>query len=282
MSELFPLSVVVLAKNEAINIPRCLTSLQWCDDVVVVDDLSTDETRELAVAAGARVLSHPFESFAAQRNWALQQGELKNEWVLLLDADEVCTTKLQMALIAAVKSAGENIVGFKMCRKTMFLGRWLKRTDGFPVWIMRMVRRDRAWFIDQGHGEVPVPDVDGELGTIREPFIHYPFSHGISHWVRRHCDYATREAELEMKHQQPLRCFELLSFDSSKRRTALRALSRRVPARPVFRFLYQYIWKGGFLEGRGGLAFSTLMAFYESLIIIKRWELQLRAKGEEL
>jgi glycosyltransferase involved in cell wall biosynthesis len=269
-----PLSVVILAKNEAGNIGRCARSVAWCDDVVVIDDDSTDATARLAAAEGARVVPHPFESFARQRNWALESADLRGEWVLMLDADEVVTEPLRVELQRLLTDVAKGTVAFRMCRKTIFMDRWLKYSDGFPVWIMRLVRRGRAWFADQGHGEVPVPEVEGRVETVREPFLHYPFSRGIGEWVDRHNRYATREAALEMQQDSDWAWRDILGRDRAVRRSALRAASRRMPLRPVLRFGYQYVWRLGFLDGRAGLAFSCMMAAYEGLIVLKRWELR--------
>ncbi|MFG0332237.1 MAG: glycosyltransferase family 2 protein [Maioricimonas sp. JB049] len=272
MSELFPLTVVVLTRNEAENIGRCLASVDWCDERVIVDDGSEDATCEIATRYGARVLQRRFDSFAGQRNWALEHGGLRNRWILMLDADEVVTLPLKHEIQRVLPAASEEVAAFRMCRRTVFLGQWLRYSDGFPVWIMRLVDRDRARFVDQGHGEVPVPPVNGRIAILHEPFDHYPFSRGIDDWVERHCRYAEREASLEAGGPMTFRWRDLLFSGAAGRRQALRTLSRGLPARPLVRFLYQYVWKRGFLDGRGGLVFSTLMAFYEALILIKRWE----------
>ncbi len=269
-----PVTAVILARNEAHNIGRCLKSLEWCAERVVVDDSSDDDTVALAAACGARILNRRFDTFAGQRNWALEHGSLACNWVLMLDADEEVSPECRDAIFQALAAVDDETVAFRMCRKTMFLGKWLKYSDGFPVWIMRLVRKDVARFEDQGHGEVPVPAVPGKVGTIREPFIHYPFSRGVSHWVERHNRYSDREAALEHSGQAGFSLARFFSLDSATRRRAQRQLSRRVVARPTLRFLYHYVFKRGCLDGRAGLAFSMLMAAYESLIVVKRWEIE--------
>ncbi|MCS7471460.1 glycosyltransferase family 2 protein [Stieleria sp. ICT_E10.1] len=267
-----PVSVVVLAKNEEINIVRCVDALAWADEVVVVDDASTDATVASAERSGARVVNHPFESFAGQRNWALDHAGLRNEWVLMLDADEVSTAEFAEEIGRAIESAGPQVVGFRMCRKTMLDGVWLKYSDGFPVWIMRLVRRGRARFEDSGHGEVPVPEVDGELGTIRTPFIHEAFSRGMDDWWMRHVRYAGREAANERGQDGCGSAIAVFSLDASRRRRGLRTLARRIPARGAIRFFYQYVLRGGFLDGATGLRYCRMMACYESMIAIRKSE----------
>lgn len=268
------MTVVVLARNEAANLRRCLESAAWCDELVVVDDHSTDETPRIAEALGARVVKRRFETFASQRNWALDAAGLKHRWVLMLDADEELTPEGRREIERELSSADGETAAFRMCRRTMFLGRWLRYSDGFPVWIMRLVDRDRARFVDQGHGEMPVPPVPGRMGTLHEPFVHHPFHRGLSHWLERHIGYAEREARMELARQAEASLGDLFGRDPTRRRRALRNLGRRLPGRPLLRFAYQYVWKRGFLEGRAGLAFSMLMAVYEAMIVVKRWELE--------
>lgn len=220
-----PLSVVVIAKNEQDNLPRCLQALSWADEVVVVDDYSKDDTVRVAEDCGARVLQHRFESFAAQRNWAIREGGLRNDWVLMLDADEVATPEFAEEIIEKVSFASPETVAFGTCRKTMMGDSWLKYSDGFPVWIMRVVRRGSAWFEDCGHGEVPFPQIEGEAGQIAQPFLHYPFSRGMDDWWRRHAAYAGREARKESHCKNAVGYAGLLSLNSCKRRRAIRQFS---------------------------------------------------------
>jgi hypothetical protein len=167
-----------------------------------------------------------------------------------------------------------------MCRKTMLLDNWLKYSDGFPVWIMRLVRNGSANFEDSGHGEVAVPNVDGHIATIREPFLHYAFSKGLTDWIDRHNRYSSLEAELELKAVSDVKFRTLFSSDKAVRRRVLRALSRRLPLRPTFRFVYQYVLKRGFLDRRAGWTFSRMMAMYEGWIVMKRKELRRARRGQ--
>jgi glycosyltransferase involved in cell wall biosynthesis len=272
----FPLSVVILARNEAANIEQCVQAVQWCSDVVVIDDGSTDATVSVAERCGARVVQHAFRSFADQRNWAMTHADLQNEWVLHLDADEVVTPELRTELESQLPIVERDVVGFRMCRKLMFFGHWLKYSDGFPVWIMRLVRKGRAAFEDSGHGEVAVPKVHGQMETIRQPFLHYAFSKGLDDWIARHNRYSRREAILESESLSKFSLLELFSPDRAARRLALRKLSRKLPFRGFLRFVYQYILKRGFLDGAAGLHFCRLMATYESWIVLKRKEIESR------
>lgn len=268
-----PLSIVILAKNEESNIARCVDALRWCNDVIVVDDQSTDKTAEVAAGCGARVVQHKFESFAKQRNWTMRDGIARNAWVLHLDADEVVTPGFRDELIKKVLNAHNHVVAFTLCRKTMMDNRWLRFSDGFPVWIMRIVRNGSVEFQDSGHGEVAVPGVSGAIEKIREPILHYPFSKGLEDWINRHNRYSTREALLESS-RQDTSVPSMFSIDRAKRRLAIRTIARRTRFRGILRFFYQYVLTLGFLDGRPGLKFCALMSTYEWWISEKRREFE--------
>jgi hypothetical protein len=142
-------------------------------------------------------------------------------------------------------------------------GRWLKRSDSFPKWQLRIVRRGRADFIDSGHGQKE-GRVDGELGYVGEPYEHYPISKGWDEWWGKHKQYANEEAADRLSRSPSLT--ELFSKDSSRRNRALKPILSRVPGWPTLRFLHMYFLKGGFLEGREGFTYCVSMAKYERLI----------------
>src|SRR5438874_9807402 len=138
------LAIIILTHNEADNLPRCLDSVSGFGEIIVVDSGSDDGTQQIAEGAGTRVYEHSFESFAQQRNWALENCDLKTEWILFLDADEVATPEFRQAVAHAIQNAGDSIAGFYCCWKTMLDQRWLRRSDSFPKWQLRIVRRGRA------------------------------------------------------------------------------------------------------------------------------------------
>jgi len=263
------LAIVVLTHNEADNLPRCLESILGVGEIVVVDSGSTDGTQEMAKQAGARVYEHPFESFARQRNWAMENCEPKSEWILFLDADEVATPEFRNAVTGAIQSAGDSVAGFYCCWKMMLDSRWLKRSDSFPKWQLRIVRRGRADFIDSGHGQKE-GRVDGELGYIREPYLHYALSKGWEAWWAKHNQYSDEEAADRLSRSASLG--QLFSKDSSRRNRAIKPILSRIPGWPIVRFLHMYLLKGGFLEGREGFAYCASMGWYEHLIRAKMRE----------
>ncbi len=264
MAEPFSLSILILTRDEERDLPRCLAALEGVgDEVVVVDSGSADRTVEIARDAGARVVSHPFSSFGEQRNWALDDAGLSTEWVLFLDADEVATPAFRAAVEEALRSADGTVAGFYCCWQTMLGERWLRRSDTFPKWQFRLLRRGRARFIDSGHGQKE-GEIDGTIGYIREPYLHYAFSKGWEAWWAKHEKYAVQEAADRAARGPSFR--HLFSRDPSRRNRALKPLVSRLPGWPLARFLHMYVLKGGFLEGREGFVYSRNIARYEGLI----------------
>src|SRR5437660_3238924 len=273
------LAIIILTHTGADNLPRCLASIAGLSEIVVVDSGSDDGTQVIARSAGVRLYEHPFQAFGQQRNWALENCDLKNEWVLFLDADEVATPEFRQAVAEAIQSAGSAIAGFYCCWKMMLDLRWLRRSDSFPKWQLRVVRRGRADFIDSGHGQKE-GRVDGELGYIREPYLHYALSKGWEAWWAKHSQYSDEEATDRLSRSASFR--ELFSKDSSRRNHALKPMLSRIPGWPLLRFLHMYILKGGFLEGREGFAYCASIGWYEYLIRAKMRDLGKRQIPREL
>jgi glycosyltransferase involved in cell wall biosynthesis len=263
------ISVIILTKNEALNLPACLQSVAWSDDVHVLDSGSTDNTIEIAHHHGAFVATNPFESFAKQRNFALEHLLLRYKWILFLDADEVVTDQFRNALFDAVSNAGENVAGFYCCWKMMLEGKWLKHCDNFPKWQFRLLRKDRAKFTDFGHGQKE-DSIIGIINYIKEPYLHYCFSKGWSHWMERHNRYSSQEAVARLNNCPSLK--NIFSRHGSVRNAALKCLVSRIPGWPLLRFLQAYFFNLGFLEGVPGLIYCANVSYYEFLIQLKMRE----------
>jgi len=268
------ISVLILTLNEEVNIADCLDSVAWADDVLVLDSGSTDRTVEIAHDRGARVMHREFDDFASQRNYGLQEGNLQYDWVLHLDADERVPPALREELHATV--GRENKQAYRVPSKLMFQGRWLKHAGMYPTYQIRFGRREALTFTQVGHGQRgALPG--GQVGTLDEPLLHYTFSKGIADWVRRHNRYSSDEAE--HARETRLRSVDwtaLVSGGTQARRRALKDLSYALPFRPLLRFLYVYVGRLGFLDGRPGFDYATLLAFYEYLIGLKRRERERR------
>jgi len=267
-----PLCVIVLARNEAPNLPKCLSSVRFASDVVVVDDYSDDKTVEVAEGFGVRVCQNHFKSFADQRNWAMAQAGVQTDWVLHLDADEVITPELASSIQRVVSQASPDVAGYFLCFKTMLHGQWLRFSSTFPVWILRLVRKDRVKYVAKGHGESF--EADGTLLRLAEPFLHYNFSKGLSEWFAKHNRYSSREAEAIVNANSQVGMRNLFARDPMHRRSALKRFSWRLPCRSFIKFFYMYCLRLGVLDGRAGLTYCSLQAFYEYMICLKVRELQ--------
>jgi glycosyltransferase involved in cell wall biosynthesis len=259
----FPLSVIILTYNEAANIPLCLATVEWADDVIVVDSESTDGTVQIArdVRPDVRAFVHPFRDFGEQRNWALQETAPKHDWVLFLDADERCNSECSAAIREAVKTGGPN-VGFYLTYRNFFLGHWIKRCTLYPSWQLRLLKLGEVRFQKEGHGQREL--TEGPLGYIHEPYDHYGFSKGIAHWIERHNRYSSDEMELlwRLRHE-PLRPLELVRGGPIARRRCVKRIGARVWCRPLVRFLYTYILRRGFLDGHAGLIYCLLRVAHD-------------------
>jgi len=271
------ISVLILTLNEEINLPECLDSCSWCDDIVVFDSFSSDRTREIAAAGSARFIQRRFDNYATQRNAALTEVQYKHPWVLMVDADERTPDDLVLEMQQAVANADTDTVLFRMRRKDYFLSRWLRRSSGYPTWFGRLVRPGRVRVEREVNEEYIAA---GKIGHLQAHLLHYPFNKGIAYWYERHNRYSTMEALAKMQSRSmPLSHTSIVSADPIERRRALKQLLYRFPMRPAIVFLYLYVFRLGFLDGRAGLAFSRMRASYELLIDLKVLEAQRRASG---
>ena len=271
------ISVLILTLNEERNIDACLDSVAWCDDVVVLDSFSMDQTPALAGARGARVVQRRFDNYAAQRNFGLNEIQYRNPWVLMLDADERVTPQLQAEMLAAVGATPPEAGLFLLRRRDHLFGRWIRRSSGYPTWFGRLARVGRV------RVERPINEeyhTDGTVLRLQHHLDHFPFNKGFSEWVGKHDRYSTMEAELRLQQRgQRVPIRELLSADPLRRRKALKSLGYAARGRPLLMFLGLFIVRGGFLEGRAGFTFCLLRAWYEFMIDLKYRELRRREQG---
>ena len=266
-------SIIILTRDEENNLPECLKSITWCDDILVLDSGSRDNTVVLAKAAGARVLHRKFDNFGEQRNYALTHGEFKYKWVFHLDADERFTEELREECERAIKE--DKWSGFYVPSKLMLGRHWLKYSGCYPVYQMRFHKLGEVKFVAHGHGQRESESIRG-VGFFKEPYLHYNFSKGLSEWCRKHVNYAKCEADLSLEGYS---FSKLFSSDSVTRRRALKFWAMRLPGRPFLKFIYLYIFKMGFLDGRAGFMYCKMHMFYEFMIVLFQWEKEQR-KGE--
>lgn len=275
-SEAPAVSAMIFTLNEEVHLPRCLASLGWCDDVIVVDSGSTDCTRDIATRSGARVFEHPFTGFGDQRNWALENTAPKHDWVLILDADERVPADLAQELAGACAGPPADIAAFRVRRRFHMWNRWLRHSSLYPSWVVRLIRRGRVQYVNRGHAETQV--VRGRVADLHNDLIDENLK-GIDEWFERQNRYSSKEAQFELTaelHGAPIR--DLASFDPLRRRAALKLIAARAPARPLVYFVYAFFLRGGFLDGRDGLIFCMMRATYQAMIVAKKYEYKKRLR----
>jgi glycosyltransferase involved in cell wall biosynthesis len=266
------ISILILTKNEQQDLPGCLESVRWSDDVHVYDSYSTDRTLDLAHASGATVTRRPFDNWASHQNWGLQNIVFKYPWVFYLDADERVTPELAASLREAVQSPGAN-VAFRVQRRDFLLNQWLKHAQASPFYI-RLFRPGKMRYERLVN---PVSRPDGPVGRLSGYLDHFPFSKGMGHWLDRHNSYSTLEAQQIHANRAGGASFSLIKAFFGKgfeqRRFHQKELFYRLPGRPVVKFLLLYLLKLGCLDGGAGFRYSVLQAFYEYMIVLKTREL---------
>lgn len=266
-------SIYILTYNEEIDIAACIESALLSDDIIMIDSFSSDRTLEIAQRYPVQIVQHPFETHGKQRTWMLQEVPTKYEWTYILEADERMTPALFSECLEAIKS--QKYIGYYVAEQVIFMDRWIRRSTQFPRYQMRLFRKDKVWFSDYGHTEREV--CDGLTGFLKETYPHYTCSKGLSRWIEKHNRYSTDEAAETLRQLEmgKVKWWDLFFGPSEvERRRALKDFSLRLPFRPVVRFFYMYILLGGFLDGQAGLAWCTLQAFYEYLILLKVWEMK--------
>lgn len=258
MSGRLPISACLMTLNEERNLPDCLASLAFCDDIVVVDSFSTDRTMEFARKHTDRVFQRPWPGNVGQRAFSVAQA--RNDWVLVVDADERVTPALQEEIVAALASPG-GCAGFLVPRRTFYLGRWIEHGDWVPDRKVRFFDRRRA--IVGGTDPHDRVDVEGLVGKFRSPLEHYAYR-DLSHHLAT-TDRYSRTAALEL------------------RKAGRRFHARDLVLRPLVRFLKGYLLKRGFLDGIAGLAVAVGTSHFVFMKYLKLYELErgLDARAEK-
>ena len=266
------ISVLILTKNEAQDLPGCLESVSWSDDIHVYDSFSTDQTLEIARARGARITQRQFDDWSAHQNWGLANIPFRYPWVFYLDADERVTPVLAASIQQAAQNPGEK-AAFRVKRRDFWGKQWLKHVVTSSSY-MRMFRPEKMRY-ERLVNPVSVPD--GPVGELAGYLDHYPFSKGTTHWLTRHNSYSSLESEQIEQNHTAHRQFSLkrafLAKDRNERRFHQKELFYRLPARPLLKFLLLYVGKRGFLDGSAGFNYALLQSFYEFMIVLKTKEL---------
>jgi glycosyltransferase involved in cell wall biosynthesis len=273
------ISVLILTLNEENDIAACLKSVAWCDDIHVFDSYSTDKTVEIARNAGASIMQRTFEGYASQRNAALISCQFRHSWVLLLDADERIPDLLAREMLDSVAKAETSISAFRLRRRDFLFGKWLKHSQ-LTSFYTRLIRPKCARYEREVN---EVLRIKGQIAELAEPFDHFPFSKGVSHWIEKHNNYSSMEAIRWIEEQEGREIFNLskalFSKDISERRFHQKGIFYKLPARPLIKWLYMIFCRWSFLDGSAGLTYASLQAVYEYLIVIKARELMVNKKS---
>lgn len=241
------ISALILTYNEEDNIEDCLKSLIWCNEIIVIDSYSDDQTVEIARKYTDKVYQRIFDDFASQRNYGLDK--VSSEWVLVIDADERVTYELkeeiQQVLLAPQAEA------YKIPFRNYFLGKWIRYCGWYPDYHLRLFKKEKARFVNKVHEKV---DIKGDINKLSAAIDHYTYK-SISQFIRK-TDYYTTLAAKEMYLQgKQFNIFNLI-FN------------------PVWRFIKMFIVKRGYKEGIYGFILSVLYFFYTFLKYAKLWDIK--------
>ena len=281
-----PVSILIPIKNEAVNLPRCLTSVAWADEIFVVDSQSTDGSQEIAAGFGAKVVQFAFNGiWPKKKNWALENLPFKHDWVFILDADEVMPPESEEEFRRIVTQPDHPVAGYWVNRRFRFMGKWLKHAY-YPNWNLRLFkhrlgRYEKLTDVDTKSGDNEVHEhvvVQGETGRLACEMDHYAFP-SVDVFVEKHNRYSNWEARVAL--DRHLSGSEgSLQMGSVGLRRCLKQLSHRLPFRGLLRFLFVYVWQRGFLDGKEGYYFARLHGLYEFLSVAKTYELKKSARRD--
>lgn len=274
------LSIIILTYNEEQHLERCISSV--CDiatNVYVIDCFSTDHTSKIAISLGAQVYENRWVNYATQFNWALDNVPISTKWILRLDADEVVTDELKLELKTRLHSLPDDVSGIHIKRRMFFMDRWIHHGDMYPVFMLRLFR--------SGIGRCEMRWMDEHIkishGTTIA-FKHDIIDHNLNNltwWIAKHNGYATREAVdlLNLKHNYIHYdgvASELFGSQAQRKRwLKVRYANLPLFVRPFLYFIYRYVIKLGFLDGKEGLTYHFLQGFwYRFLVDAKLFEIQ--------
>jgi glycosyltransferase involved in cell wall biosynthesis len=270
------LAVIILTRNEEANIAQALDSIAgWANESFILDSLSADRTVEIAQRYGCQIAPNRFTNFAQQRNYALEHFPVRCEWVLFLDADEWLPDELKQEISTLISTFPAED-GFYIKWRLIWMGRWIRR-GYYPCWILRLFRYGKGRCEDRAMSEHTI--VDGSTGYLRNDLMHEDRK-SVTEWIAKHNGYATLEA-LELVNARSAPGYReidvrLFGTQAQRKRWLRHKVWNRLPPliRPLFYFLYRYVVRGGFLDGREAFAYHFLQAlWYPMLIDVKYLEL---------
>lgn len=282
------LTVIILTYNEERHIERCILSIrQIAKQIAVIDCYSTDRTKEIALSLGAQVYENRWINHAIQFNWALDNVPITTSWILRLDADEVVTDELARELTECLSTIAEDVSGIFVKRRMVFMDRWIRHGDMYPVYMIRLFRtgmgRCEMRWMDE-HIKIS----SGKIITFDHDIIDNNLNN-LTWWSAKHNGYATREAVdlLAIRFSLTRIGDEItpnLFGSQAQRKRWLKIRYAALPlfVRPFVYFIYRYVLKLGFLDGKEGLIYHFLQGFwYRFLVDAKLFEIQKKCGSDK-
>ena len=268
------ISVIILTLNEELNLTYCLESVKdLASEILIVDCGSTDKTKEIAERFGAKVVFHEFKNQAQQFNWALDNLEIHNEWILRLDADEFLTKELAEEIAKTLPDIVDDVSGFYLKRRVYFMGRWIRHGSYYPTWILRLFRKGKARSETREMDEHIILS-EGSAAHMKNDFVDENHNK-LTWWIDRFNKYSTREANAVVTAAGEEVSANLQGSQTERKRWLKNNLYYRTPKflRAFLYFVYRYFFRLGFLDGAEGLIFHFLQGFwYRFLIDAKIYE----------
>lgn len=268
------ITAIILTYNESIHIERAIRSIQaFTDQICVVDSGSTDGTTDIAKRLGAEIHTHPFVNQAKQFQWALDTLDVRGEWILRLDADEIIEPDLAREIAGKLPQLPADVVGVNLKRKHIFMDRWVRHGGRYPLMMLRLWRRGKGRVEDRWMDEHVVV-WGGRTVTLDGGFADHNLN-DLAYFIDKHNKYATREA-IEVLNQR-LGLFgrddalnaHSASFQASFKRWAKERVYNRIPftISATLYFLWRYIFQLGFLDGRSGLVYHFLQGYWYRFLV---------------
>ena len=291
-SEVLPVTVIVAARNEARNLPRCLESLRGVGEVYVVDSQSTDATAQIAESYGAQVVQFHYQGgWPKKRQWAMDSLPLSYDWIFLVDADEAMTSELAAEIRDAIQNPAYD--GYYVVLRMFFLGRELCQS-GASFYKLGLFRRGKAHFEcrlkeqDQSMADMEVHehvvldrDARGKTGYLKNPLLHHNVE-SLSHYIRKHDEYSNWEAQVWLAGDANAKELVPSFFGSqAQRRRWLRKKVFAIPGSPLLFFLYKYVFLLGFLDGIPGLIYCGFQGVQFFHIKAKIYERKLQSAAQK-
>ena len=277
------LSVIILTHNESLHIERCIKSLQQVTDkIFIVDSYSTDNTVQIATSLGATVVQNPWVSYAFQYNFGIQNNPFQTAWLMRMDADEYLTPELASELNRELMATSADITGLYVKRRVFFMNQWISRGGYYPIWLLRLWRRDIG-ICEELWMDEHIKLSSGSTAQLQHDIVDHNLNN-LTWWTQKHNNYAIREVIdlLNIKYNFDSKATVTPNFwgnqEQRTRYLKIKYASMPLFTRPFVYFVYRYFFKFGFLDGKKGLIWHFLQGFwYRFLVDAKIYEVYQRA-----